>query len=415
MSTTAIITPAQQAIFALGEFAGLSSSVTGNNIDYATLQAITTALNNAAGTIGTWNVVWGPAVVQQPIGPAYAMNTMYVAQSAATPSQYAIAIAGTNPKSILDWIIEDGFVAWQVPWVYALLEAPGAKMALGTAIGLAILQNMKPSSDVPGGGSTLVDFLATITKNPVQIAVVGHSLGGALAPTVALWLADTQGFLSPWDPHKNATLSSLPTAGPTAGNSAFATYSGKKLGARLTPYYNTLDVVPHAWQASMLQEIPSLYVPNIPDLPVVDSLVKLALQLSANGNYTTLPGLTPLAGTFKDVRGVLDIEKFLREVAYQHTTAYDGWFNFNEGWLPVSRPAPVAPSAALIEALSSKSATPGDLAQALGAAAPRKLLIGKTFVDAPSSPSDPRGDQAVALVTAELKKHGVESGAPNRS
>lgn len=250
------ISPQQQAIFALGEFAGLSSSVTGDDIDRATLQAISTALNNAAGTIGTWNVVWGPSVVQQPIGTACAMNTMYVAQSAATPSQYVIGIAGTNPKSILDWIVEDGLVEWQVPWVYALLEAPGAKIALGTAVGLGILQSMKPSSEVPGGGSTLVDFLATVTKRPVEIAVVGHSLGGALAPTVALWLADTQGFLSHWDPHRNATLSALPTAGPTAGNGAFAAYSGKKLGARLTPFYNTLDVVPHAWQASMLQEIP---------------------------------------------------------------------------------------------------------------------------------------------------------------
>jgi hypothetical protein len=113
------ITPEQQAIFALGEFAGLSSSVTGDDADHATLQAISTALKNAAGTIGAWNVVWGPSVVQQPVGKAYAMNTMYVAQNAATSSQYAIAIAGTNPRSILDWIVEDGFVHWQVPWIYA--------------------------------------------------------------------------------------------------------------------------------------------------------------------------------------------------------------------------------------------------------------------------------------------------------
>jgi len=400
------ISPEQQTLFALGEFAGLSSRVTGDDIDYATLQAITTALKNAAPTIGSWNVVWGPAVVQQPIGGDYAMNTMYVAQNVVTPSQYAIGIAGTNPKSILDWIIEDGFVAWQVPWVYALLEAPGAKIALGTAIGLAILQNMKPSSKVPGGGSTLVDFLATVTQSPVQIAIVGHSLGGALAPTAALWLADTQGFLSHWDRHKNATLSALPTAGPTAGNSAFATYSGKKLGARLTPYYNTLDVVPHAWNAAMLEEIPSLYAPHIPALSVITNLVQLAIQMSANGDYTTLPGLTPLTGKYKDQGGVGDLDKFLREVAYQHTTAYDGWFNFNQGWLPAALPAPAAPSPALIEALSSKSATPSDVLKALSATAPRKLLIRGSFVDAPASPSDPRGAQIVDLVTAELKQHG---------
>jgi hypothetical protein len=400
-----IIPPEQQAIFALGEFAGLSSSVTGNDIDHATFQAISTALGNAAPTIGAWNVVWGPAVIQQPFGAGYAMNTMYVAQSAATPTQYVIAIAGTNPRSILDWIIEDGLVHWQVPWVYALVEARGAKIALGTAIGLAILQNMKPSSQVPGGGSTLVEFLATVTTQPVQIAAVGHSLGGALAPTVALWLTDTQGFLSHWDPHRNATLSALPTAGPTAGNAAFAGYSGKKLGERLTPYYNTLDVVPHAWQASMLQEIPAIYVPHIPVLPVITNLVQLTLQLSAGGDYTTLPGLTPLAGTFQDVPGVVDLEKFLREVAYQHTTAYDGWFDFDAGWLPAARPAPGAPSPALIAALSSSAATPGDVARVLAAAGPRKIRIGDRVMDAPSGPADPRGDEAVALVTAELENH----------
>jgi hypothetical protein len=402
-----VITPEQQAIFALGEFAGLSFNLTGDDIDLATFQAISTALSNAAGTIGTWNVVWGPSVVQQPIGTGYAMNTMYVAQNATTPSRYAIAIAGTNPRSILDWIIEDGFVEWQVPWIYALLEEPSARIALGTAVGLSILQNMKPSSSVPGGGSTLVDFLATITNSPVEIATVGHSLGGALAPTVALWLADTQGFLSHWDRDKNATLSSLPTAGPTAGNDTFAAYSGKKLGARLTPFYNTLDVVPHAWQPSMLQEIPSLYVPNIPVLSVVTGLVDAASALSAKGDYTTLPGLTPLAGQFKEVSGVFDLDRFLREVAYQHTTAYDGWFNFNPDWLPVVRPVAAGPTPALIEVLSSQAATPSDITQALAADAPRKLLIGSSLVDAPSSPADPRGAHAVALVTAELKKHGV--------
>jgi len=291
---------------------------------------------------------------------------------------------------------------------------------------------MKPSSTVPGGGSTLVEFLATITRNPVQIAVVGHSLGGALAPTAALWLADTQGFLSHWDPHRNATLSALPTAGPTAGNSAFAAYSGKKLGAGLTPYYNTLDVVPHAWQASMLAEIPGLYVPHIPKLPVIESLVDLALRLSSAGDYTTLPGLTPLPGKFHevhiqrahdermpdratqgkgilhDLRELIELERFFLEVAYQHTTAYDSWFHFDPQWWPAAaaRLAPPAASPALIAALSSKSATAGDVAQLIRAGAPRKLIIGGALVDAPSGPSDPRGNEIAAQVAAELMKHG---------
>lgn len=428
-----VITPAQQATFAVGAFAGVSSSVTGSDPDQATFELISTGLRNAAGTIGTWNIVWGPSVVMQPIGAAVAMNTMYVAQSAADPSQYVIAIAGTNPRSVLDWILEDGFVHWQVPWVYAPLEARGARIALGTAIGLGILQTMKPSSTVPGGGSTLREFLATVTTNPVQISVVGHSLGGALAPTAALWLADTQGFLSHWDPHRNATLSALPTAGPTAGNRAFASYSGEKLGARLTPYYNTLDVVPHAWQASMLAEIPGIYEPHIPKLPVIERLVDVALLLAAGGDYTTLPGLTPLPGKFHrvhikgmhermpgnatqgkgilhDLKDLIDLEKFLLEVAYQHTTAYDSWFAFNPQWWPVPlRLAPPAPSPALTAALSSRSITPGDVAQVIHAGAPRKLVIGGELVDAPSGPSDARGADVVARITAELGKQGAPS------
>jgi hypothetical protein len=411
MPNTQPITPEQQALFALGSFSGLSFHATGDDIDLATFKLISIALANAAPTIGTWNIVWGPAVVVQPIGGPYTMNTLYVAQSKSTPSQYAIGIAGTNPRSILDWIIEDGFVHWQVPWIYALRDAPSARIALGTAIGLAILQNMKPSSTVPGGGSTLTDFLATVTTSRVQISVVGHSLGGALAPTVALWLTDTQGFLSHWDPHKRATLSALPTAGPTAGNAAFASYSGKKLGERLTPYYNTLDVVPHAWQSSTrqdiptLQEIPTLYVPHIPELPLIDRLVKLAIELSANGDYTTLPGLTPLPGTYKDVKGLLDLEKFLLEAAYQHTSAYDGWFHFNPAWLPGPPLTLRAPSAALLDALSKSP--PG--APTLASSAPRKAAIDGTVVELPSHPADPRGAQAVAQVTAELQKHGVRS------
>jgi hypothetical protein len=401
------ITPAQQTWYALGEFAGLSSSQTGHDLDHATFKAISTALEKAAGTIGAWNIVWGPSVVAQPFGSGVAMNTMYVARSQVSPSQYVIAIAGTNPGSILDWVIEDGLVSWQVPWIYAPLAAPHARISLGTAIGTAILQTMKPSASVPGSGSTLVDFLATITREPVQIAVTGHSLGGALAPTVALWLADTQGFLSHWDPHKRAALSALPTAGPTAGNQPFATYSGKKLGASLTPYFNKLDVVPHAWHRAMLEEIPYLYLPEIPALRIIKDLVKVAVELSKDGDYTTLPGLVSLAGTFHQVPGNNDLERFLYEVAYQHTVAYYPWFNFNADWLPKDSHKRLAPSPAVIDALSVKSGSPGDLARALTAHGPRTVTIDGTLVDLPTGASDPRGAHAVAQVTAELQKHAA--------
>ncbi len=69
------------------------------------------------------------------------------------------------------------------------------------------------------------------------------------------------------------------------------------------------------------------------------------------------------------------------------------------------------PSPALLDALSSPSATPGDIVQALRGDSPRKLAIGGRVIDAPTSPSDPRGAQAIALVTEELQRHGVPETA----
>jgi hypothetical protein len=184
----------------------------------------------------------------------------------------------------------------------------------------------------------------------------------------------------------------------------------------------------------MLAEIPGIYEPHIAKLPVIERLVDVALQLSAGGDYTALPGLTPLPGKFHrvhikgmheraadgaaqgkgilhDLKGLLDLERFLLEVAYQHTTAYDSWFQFNPQWWPVPLRLTPAPSPALTAALSSRSVTPGDVAQVIHAGAPRKLVIDGALVDAPSGPSDPRGPEIVARVAIELLEHGGPSGA----
>lgn len=291
------------------------------------------------GPLADWEICWGPHVVQAPNGKA--VNTMYAVKKRGEES-YVIGIAGTNATSFFDWIWEDAFVSLQVPWIYAPLT--DAKIAAGTAIGLVILQSMRPDEGVPAAGMTLWSFLETLTDKPISVTVAGHSLGGVLAPTLALWLRDTQGIPGLWDPRQNATVTTMPFAGPTAGNEHFAAHSNAKLPNATLPssspasfrYANSLDIVPHAWNEDTLEALKTLYAPDIPENKIIDSLVELAKSAAGAGDYTQLtPPDPPWTGTInktliKPVEPPLEeLESFfnyLWQAVYQHTQAYNEHF-----------------------------------------------------------------------------------------
>jgi hypothetical protein len=379
-------------IYQLSMYASLVDCQTGPDLESALYKAITTTLQKEAPD---WSVAWGPVVVQFPTDH-YAVNAMYVAQNQDT---YVVGVAGTNPTSLFDWIVEDGFVSVQLPWIYD--ELAGAKISLGTGIGLAILQNAAPGTGIPGTGTTLREFLSGIfPKKGMNLVVSGHSLGGALAPTLALWLHDTWLL---WDPFRDVTLSTMPTAGPTAGNAAFASYSDEKLS--ITRFANAIDVVPHAWQASDLTEIPTLYVPDIPSDDLVNDLVAFLGRISAAGDYTQLVDDTGWFPFDVDTSiilpddgfpaGLVNFVNFLIQLAYQHTTAYNTFFG-------VSSPTAQAWAAQFQE--KAAAAAPALAAAVAAGAATQKTapVAGRPTVIPPGS--DPRSSEVAAQVLAELLK-----------
>jgi len=112
---------------------------------------------------------------------------------------------------------------------------------------------------------TLAQFLTAFvaaSASPVDLHVIGHSKGGALAAALAMWLADTQGpgvaEHSLWDPRGIALMHPHSFAAPTPGNSGFASrFAAKFPGAyRLS---NPCDIVPHAWKTVEISEVPDLY------------------------------------------------------------------------------------------------------------------------------------------------------------
>src|SRR5579883_36963 len=192
--------------------------------------------------IGNWKRVWGPFVyLAQPPFNKYATNAIYVAQQG---SNYVVGVAGTNPKSLHNWLIEDLYVGALADWAEYAENDPllYPKISMGTKIGLDNL--LRPH---PGSSQTIIDFLTNLlneaTQN-IEILLTGTSLGGALSPVLALALHEKK---STWDPNNRATLKVVTFAGPTPGNFDFAERYRLRLGNTTTRVWNSLDIVPHAW------------------------------------------------------------------------------------------------------------------------------------------------------------------------
>jgi hypothetical protein len=211
-----------------------------------------------------WEVVWGPMLFRfrHTLTGLYD-NFIFVAKNG---SEYTVAVRGTNGKAKLDWVFEDFWVTSEVSWAdFAKVDPPSGldpKIAAATHLGVSKLLAGRAVTGVPGMPHHLVDFLgAEIAAGgaDVNVRVTGHSLGGALAPTLGLYLADQQGKAGGWDPDTKAEVSTFGYAGPTAGNGDFATYTNDRMGTRAQRVVNSLDVVPLSWWHDGLEAMKSIY------------------------------------------------------------------------------------------------------------------------------------------------------------
>jgi hypothetical protein len=212
-------------------------------------------------------------------------------------------------------------------------------------------------------GSTMLAALNTYVQTNnitgASVAVAGHSLGGALSPVMAMYMQDTQ---STWNTVSGSitAITTWPTAGPTPGNSDFATYVQDNMGANYNSKYNTIDVIPQAWMYSSFENIPSIYpeiTPPESGTPTYTTIGLLVLSANLRAvdksdfyRRTPYQQVTPwnaMTGTFdtttdtsaQNEAAILNIYatgnltqyqpyftafyQFLMQMAYQHTTAYD--------------------------------------------------------------------------------------------
>lgn len=310
-----------------------------------------------------WKEVWGPVVyaTDENSSAAIADNTMGVYYSPQL-NLFVIAIAGTNPISYFGWMHEDFDVNKTVSWKSITGKGKGA-IAQGTARGLEILTK-KMKFQGRGLLEGLQHFIYENGIKAAEVAVAGHSLGGALSPALALYLLHTQ---ATWDTTNSMKIATYPSAGPTIG-------THPKLGESFVSYYesllakdgaltfgkiayhavkNDLDIVPMAWQASTLAAIPMLYQ----DFGITPDMIGPITQIAAINkisthplphvkNYRQIQPLTALKGSFDKASDQVlhtkfsfvryftpkqlhaftpaleNLVRFLMQAGYQHTTAY---------------------------------------------------------------------------------------------
>jgi pimeloyl-ACP methyl ester carboxylesterase len=278
---------------------------------------ITTTYPQYLGT--PWKLAWGP-VVHEEGSSGVADNTAFVAQGAGDGGKplYIVAIAGTNPVSAFDIYTEDLSVHDQV----AFGGRGQGKISNGTHIGRKIIEEL---SD----GGTLLKFLTDAGGQNATVVFAGHSLGGALAPTVALDYVAVQGL----DSRRYANIYVCPTAGPTPGDLFFSSLYKRTFPARDGFNENlksSLDAVPHAW--SDLGGIKAIYEPHGIKSPCINFLISVLQAKIVITFYSALPNREFTATFNEDLKPPVfpddpddhaDLAvRFAMQALYQHINGY---------------------------------------------------------------------------------------------
>jgi hypothetical protein len=387
---------AEMLVLAGLTYRGFEDVASGEIHEGAVRGAVANGLATLAPVRGKWKLVWGPATRRA--NDLFDSSAMYVVRSEQNPERYVVAVRGTNPISLSDWLEGDLNVGATVAWPFA---TDGAAVSGSTALGLRSLLEMRsgppnlaarilagtrgtassvlgvfvgslqkliptllhadvgrfagdletllsrmvadsslpdkvkqwlattskvtsqqigpPTAPEQSGGSTLFQFLsgeAARSHIPLRVTITGHSKGGALAPTLALWLKEVQtgaAGVRGWDRAGQATLTCVTFAGPTPGNAAFA----KRIESQLRDHHriaNTNDIVTHAWEVEQLRAIGKLYGKESARF---ERLFDVAADGIAKLDYRQAQtGVTTFAGSLDPERS------FVFEVIHQHLDAY---------------------------------------------------------------------------------------------
>ena len=248
-----------------------------------------------AGPTADWSVAWLAAPPDPPDNFAYlAVDRI---------GNAVLAIRGTypNPFSPAYWHdgAQDNPLQPMTPWV----DDATARIGGGTAIGFDNLCNL-----VDADGVTLEAAVARLSPG-VALTVTGHSLGGTLAPVLALYLAKR----SP-----DRSVGAVSFAGMTPGDAAFARLFDAPGAPPVRRVYNTLDTVAYGWDKVL--DTVDFYQPAPQGGVIAQALLEYtAAELVRGGyDYTGVGTAVPLQGAVRPPTISFAFAAYLVEMLHQH-------------------------------------------------------------------------------------------------
>jgi hypothetical protein len=284
--------------------------------------------------IGKFTTVWGPAYhknkqpVFQDLKREQKVDAMtYIVQDTNHPTDFYVSIRGTTPGTLSEWVFQDFWVGAMVSWDMVPFEGikppppPSSDtpaISFGTNIALSIL--VKQLKD-PDNGVDIITFLLNQAKEAQKIGqkmniyITGHSLGGALAPTFALYLNEKW----PADIDK-PEIFTYAYAGPTAGNQKFVDHSNQIMGDYCKRFENPLDLVTQVWNADSMKRLPTLYKdPEITMPHLLEKvLMNIAIPAIQDKHYTQIA----VKQTEIPSKEAKLLTRYVPQMIYQHVFPY---------------------------------------------------------------------------------------------
>jgi hypothetical protein len=224
-------------------------------------------------------------------------NLLYIAQSTADSNVFAVSIRGTLPGDAIDKS-EDGDVSSTVSLPFTINNQTGTVSAGSSQAFSEVTGAVYNASGSPLTGKNLKDALSQLVSSATAtptIYVTGHSLGGAVASMLGLYLATAVSWTK-YQPVFQVYTFAAPTAGLKDFADLFdATFkSDSNTQNSAWRVYNVWDVVPTAWVEATLDAVKSWYSWG----PVAGSIVQGAiskLEQDVQGISYTQPSTNPVA------------------------------------------------------------------------------------------------------------------------